>query len=152
MADESLLIFTRQLIALRKEHPIFCRRRWFQGRPIKGRGLEDIAWFQPEGSEMSDEHWGTDFAKSLAVFLNGQGIHTPGPYGEQIVDDSFYVIFNAHHEAIDYRLPVAKYGRQWREAINTDEAAVKKEAIFKAEDTIKVPGRSVILLQCIDRS
>jgi glycogen operon protein len=149
--DEPLLNFTQQLIALRKEHPVFCRRRWFQGQPIKGRGLEDIAWFLPEGVEMTDEHWSHDFAKSLAVFLNGQGIHTPGPNGERIVDDSFYVIFNAHHEPIDYKLPVSKYGKQWSEAVNTSKTSIQKAASYKAESVIKAPARSVILLQCSDR-
>ena len=149
--DQSLLGFTQQLIALRKEHPIFCRRRWFQGQPIKGRGLEDIAWFLPEGTEMTDEHWSHDFAKSLAVFFYGQGIHTPGPYGERIVDDSFYTIFNAHHEPINYKLPAAKYGKQWSEVINTSKDSIQKAASYKAESVIKAQARSVILLQCTDR-
>jgi isoamylase len=151
-ADQSLLNFTCQLIELRKQHPIFCRRKWFQGQPIKGRGVEDIAWFLPEGTEMTDGHWSHDFAKSLAVFLNGQGIHTPGPYGERIVDDNFYLIFNAYHEPIDYKLPVAKYGKNWIEVINTSKDLVKKETAYKAEDLVTAPGRSVILLQCTDRT
>jgi isoamylase len=150
-ADQPLLNFTSKLIELRKQHPVFCRRRWFQGQPIKGRGLEDIAWFLPEGSEMSDEHWSNHFAKSLAVFLNGHGVHPLGPYGERIVDDNFYVIFNAYHEPIDYKLPAAKYGKNWSEVINTGKGTVKKEASYKAEDTITAPGRSVVLLQCTDR-
>jgi glycogen operon protein len=73
-ADEDLLAFTRKLIQLRKNHPVFCRRRWFQGLPIKGSGVEDIAWFLPEGTEMTEENWSHDFAKSLAVFLNGKAL------------------------------------------------------------------------------
>ncbi|RYZ49153.1 MAG: glycogen debranching enzyme GlgX, partial [Sphingobacteriales bacterium] len=69
-ADKSLLEFTRKLIHLRKTHPVFCRHRWFQGQRIRGVGVEDIAWFLPDGSEMSEEHWNNDFAKSLAVYLN----------------------------------------------------------------------------------
>ncbi|RDV16718.1 glycogen debranching enzyme GlgX [Pontibacter diazotrophicus] len=146
-ADTDLLEFTRKLIQLRKDHPVFCRRRWFQGRPIKGVGVEDIAWFLPEGEEMSDEHWNHDYAKSLAVFLNGQGIHSLGPKGEQVKDDSFYVIFNAHHESLDYKLPDKKYGSKWTKILDTHEDVVGEGTeVYKATETIKVNARSVVLL------
>ena len=77
-ADSDLLDFTQKLIQLRKSHPVFCRRRWFKGQPIKGVGLEDIAWFLPEGTEMTEENWNHDFAKSLGVFLNGRGLRAVG--------------------------------------------------------------------------
>ena len=75
-ADTALLGFTRDLIRLRAEHPVFCRRRWFQGRPIRGSEVSDIGWFTPGGTEMSDEDWQAGFAKSLGVFLNGSAIPT----------------------------------------------------------------------------
>ncbi|MBT1688432.1 glycogen debranching protein GlgX [Dawidia soli] len=146
-ADKDLLQFTQGLIQMRKDHPVFCRRRWFQGQPIKGIGLEDIAWFLPDGSEMSDEHWNNDFAKTLAVFLNGRGIHTPGPKGEQIVDDSFYVIFNAHHEPVEYKLPSAKYGKEWIQVLNTADGKIGRDSKHAPEETIKVESRSIMLLQ-----
>ena len=70
--DEDLLEFTRRLIALRREHPVFRRRRWFQGRPI--RGTVDIGWFRPDGTEMDDDDWDAGFAQSIGVFLNGDAI------------------------------------------------------------------------------
>src|SRR5690606_38082749 len=100
-ADTELLEFTKKLIHLVHEHPVFCRRRWFQGMPIRGVGVEDIAWFLPDGTEMSEEHWNTGYAKSLGIFLNGYGFHYPGSKGERVVDDDFYVIFNAHHEPLE---------------------------------------------------
>lgn len=146
-ADTELLEFTRKLIQLRKDHPVFCRRRWFQGQPIKGVGVEDIAWFLPDGKEMDDEHWNNDYAKSLAVFLNGMGLHSRGPKGEQITDDSFYVIFNAHHEALEYKIPPKKYGTVWTKIIDTSENRVEEEGItYKAGEMLKVEGRSVVLL------
>ncbi len=81
-ADHEFLDYVRRLIHFVKAHPTFGRKRWFQGRPIKGVGLEDIAWFLPDGIEMSDEHWNHDFAKSLAIYLNGRGLHLTGPKGE----------------------------------------------------------------------
>jgi isoamylase len=145
-ADQDLIDFTRKLIAFRKAHPIFCRRKWFQGQPIKGMGVEDIAWFLPEGTEMTDEHWNTSFAKSLAIYLNGKGIHTPGPKGEVIVDDSFYVIFNAHHEELKYKLPEEKYGKQWTKALDTFDGGIQQGKSFQAQDVLTVAGRSVVVL------
>ncbi|MDP8932417.1 MAG: glycogen debranching protein GlgX, partial [Actinomycetota bacterium] len=103
--DEELLEFTRLLIALRHQHPVFRRRRWFVGRSIRGTELSDIGWFRPDGSEMRDEDWEVGSAKSLGVFLNGRGIPTPGPRGERIVDDDFYVVFNASDQPLDFTLP-----------------------------------------------
>ncbi|WP_187262981.1 glycogen debranching protein GlgX [Pontibacter beigongshangensis] len=146
-ADKDLLEFTQKLIRLRREHPTFSRRRWFQGQPIKGVGLEDIAWFLPDGKEMSEEHWNQDHAKSLAIFLNGRGLHSRGPLGEQITDDSFYVIFNAHYEPISFKLPLKKYGDQWTKILDTSENRVGEEGItYAARKTINVAGRSVVLL------
>ncbi len=146
-ADEDLLAFTRKLIRLRKDHPVFCRRRWFQGLPIKGSGVEDIAWFLPEGTEMTEENWSHDFAKSLAVFLNGKGLRSRGPSGEQIVDDSFYVIFNAYHGPIVYQLPPRKYGREWTKILDTSNSRVEEEGVaYGASENIIVEGRSVVLL------
>jgi isoamylase len=146
-ADHGLLQFTRDLIHFRKSHPAFCRRRWFQGQPIKGIGVEDIAWFLPDGNEMSEENWNNSLAKSLAVYVNGRGLHSVGPKGEPIVDDSFYLIFNAYHKSIKYKLPTAKYGRQWSIVIDTTECSFKKHRkTYDAEQTISVKGRSVLLL------
>ncbi|MCD8742012.1 glycogen debranching protein GlgX [Mucilaginibacter roseus] len=145
-ADKDLLEFTQKLIHFRREHPNFRRRRWFQGQPAKGQKLEDIAWFLPEGDEMSEENWSHDFAKSLAVFLNGKGIHSLGPKGERIVDDSYYVIFNAFHEAIDYKLPSEKFGKKWKAVLNT--ANYKADgSVYNAGDTVTVEGRTVVLLE-----
>ncbi len=84
--DGTLLDFTKKLIHFRREHPVFCRRKWFQGIPIRGTGVEDIVWFLPDASEMDDHHWQEDYARSLAVFLNGQGIRSVDTAGNKIVD------------------------------------------------------------------
>lgn len=146
-ADKELMEFTKKLIALRANHPSFCRRKWFQGRPIKGMGVEDIAWFLPDGSEMTEEHWNNSFAKSLGVYLNGKGIHTVSLKGEPIVDDSFYVIFNAHHESLEYSIPSEKYGAQWIKILDTFEGKIDEGPRFKPGDKLKVQGRSIIVLQ-----
>lgn len=145
-ADKDLLQFTKKIIQLRKEHPAFRRRRWFQGLPIKGVGLEDIAWFLPDGSEMTEEHWNVDFAKSMAIFLNGQGIHSVGPKGEHVIDDSFYIIFNAFHEPLSFKLPARQYGINWIKELDTNDLEFEPE-IYKAREFIKVEGRSIMMLR-----
>ena len=148
-ADQKLLDFTRKLIQLRKTHPIFCRRRWFKGQPIKGVGLEDIAWFLPEGAEMSEEAWNQDFAKSLGVFLNGRGLRAVGDKGEHIADDSFYIIFNAHHDALPFVLPPEKFGRTWLKVLDTSDGLIDDNGVeeYGAGDAIKVEGRTVVVLK-----
>jgi glycogen operon protein len=121
-ADQKLLQFTRHLIALRDAHPVFCRRRWFQGRAIRGNDVGDIGWFTPAGVEMSDQDWQAGFAKSLGVFLNGSAIPTMDERGERVVDDSFYVMFNAHDEALEFVLPEGKWGLRWELILDTNEA------------------------------
>jgi len=147
-ADKRLLHFTQNLIHFYKKHPSFTRRRWFKGQPIKGVGLEDIAWFQPSGEEMTEENWTHDFAKSLGIYLNGKAIRSVGVKGERIVDNSFYIIFNAHHDYLPFVLPEKKYGHKWLKVIDTDEGYVGETGVaYGPQDTIEVEGRSVVVLK-----
>jgi glycogen operon protein len=122
-ADTSLLGFVRDLIKLRSQHPVFTRRRWFQGRPIRGNDVSDIGWFTPGGTEMSDQDWQAGFGKTLGVFLNGSAIRTMDERGKHVVDDSFYVMFNAHSEPVEFVLPESKWGEQWTIALDTNDSA-----------------------------
>jgi len=144
-ADKELLAFTQKLIHFVREHPVFSRRGWFQGETIRGTNTEDIAWFKPGGDRMGEEDWNNGFAKSLAIYLNGKGIRSLGPEGQKIFDDSFYLIFNAHHEYISYKLPPAKYGQQWMKIIDTDNPGSQQE-LYNAGQELEVPARSVIVL------
>ncbi|MEN0053948.1 MAG: glycogen debranching protein GlgX [Mucilaginibacter sp.] len=146
--DKDLHDFTRKLIKLRKDHAAFSRKNWFKGEAVKGNGIADIAWFLPNGSEMTDDNWSHDFAKSVAVFLNGLGLHSVNAEGNKIVDDSFYIIFNAHDQPLDYKLPKSQYAQDWDLLIDTcKNQAEEVIGQYKAEDTIQVSGRSVVLLQ-----
>jgi glycogen operon protein len=121
--DLDLLAWTRHLIALRKEHPVFRRRRFFQGRPLRKVAptdrLPDIAWFRPDGAEMTDTDWEVGYAKSIGVFLNGLSIPDPDVHGRPIVDDSFYLIFNAWDQEIDVTLPEARWTSTWEVVLDT---------------------------------
>ena len=143
-ADTSLLQFTQRLVKLRHRHPVFCRRRWFQGRPIHGTDVSDIGWFTSAGAEMSDNDWQAGFAKSLAVFLNGRAIPTPNERGERIVDDSFYVMFNAHHEPLEFTLPEPKWGTKWIVLLNT---ADDSDHLTEEDQLVEIEARGKISVQ-----
>ena len=120
-ADMSLHAFVRDLIRVRSEHPVFQRRRWFQGRPIRGQEVSDIGWFTPGGTEMSEQDWNSGFAKSLGVFLNGNAIPTRDDHNRRVIDDSFYFMFNAHSDAVEFVLPESKWGGAWTIAFDTSQ-------------------------------
>lgn len=143
--DISLLNFTKSLIAFRREHPSLCRRKWFQGMPIRGTGLEDIVWFLPDATEMDDSHWQNDFARSLAVFLNGQGIRSFDHNGEKITDQHFYLIFNAYWENVDYKLPDHNYSSSWSNVLDTNRDTLTEHKTFAANEIVVVPPRSVLV-------
>jgi glycogen operon protein len=149
--DKDLLEFVKGLIEFRTKHPVFRRRRWFQGKAIHGSDIHDIGWFTPDGKEMAEEHWGEGFAKSIAVFLNGGAIPTPNALGEKIVDDSFYILFNAHYEPISFTLPDSKWGRKWTKVFATNELRfAEEEQIVEAGNRVVVESRSLLLLRRSD--
>jgi glycogen operon protein len=149
-ADQELLAFTRSLIRFRQEHPIFRRRSWFQGISIRGSELCDLEWFTPEGTVMTEEQWSEGFAKSLGVFLNGKSIQRPGLHGERIVDDTFYLMFNAHYESLTFALPDAEWGEQWVCVLDTQAAVPdeQSERLVSAQE-VKVPDRGFKVFQLV---
>ncbi|HEX2457691.1 MAG TPA: hypothetical protein VHI99_28595, partial [Vicinamibacterales bacterium] len=151
-ADQSLLQFTRRLIRLRQRHPVFCRRRWFHGRPIHGSEVKDIGWFTPGGVEMSDQDWQAGLAKSLGVFLNGDAIPTTDERGERVRDESFYVMFNAHNEPVDFTLPDGIWGQRWSEMLKTSEKGdqLSEEALgyeLESGTVVRIEAWSLVLLR-----
>ena len=147
-ADTDLLSFTKKLIHFGKRHPVFNRRKWFKGQTYKGIGIEDIAWFRPDGMEMNDNNWREDFAKSLGIFMNGKAIPSPGPLGEKILDDNFFIIFNAHHDKLEFKLPPQKCGRKWMKVLDTALNYLEETGdSFAAGKLIEVEGRSVVVLK-----
>jgi glycogen operon protein len=145
-ADEDLLSFTQRLIRFRRKHRIFRRRRWFEGRPVRGE-VPDIAWFRPDAQPMTDDDWQTGFAKSLAIFLNGRAIQTPDSQGEKVFDDSFYLLFNAHSEPVAFKLPEANWGRRWVKEFDTSELEEFVRAQLTSQDTVVVQGRALVVLR-----
>jgi len=144
--DRGLLEFTRRVIRLRTEHPVFRRRGWFKGRPLRGKGVSDVAWLRPDGEEMSDEDWQTGFAKSLMVFFNGDGVPDLDEDGKRVRDASFLLLFNAHHEPLDFTLPPGMFGNKWRVVVDTSTEMGEGDGRFEAGTTVPVQGRSILVL------
>ncbi|HEU5143556.1 MAG TPA: glycogen debranching protein GlgX [Dermatophilaceae bacterium] len=147
--QQQLLQFTRAVVRLRQENPVFHRRRFFAGSPDHGGESElgEIAWFMPNGAHMDEPAWANGQARSVMVFLNGAAIPEPDKRGHGIVGDSFLVLFNGHHESLAFTLPGEEYGHEWVQAINT-AAPSTEEGALAPESQIKVESRSVVVLRC----
>jgi isoamylase len=148
-ADTDLMEFTRAVSALRAAHPVFRRRRFFSGRSVRQRGapgLPDIAWFAPDGSEMTDEDWESGFAKSVAVYLNGDGIPDLDVRGQRVTDDSFLLCFNAHHEPIQFALPSKDFAKAWLPVVYTAQAVDEQDTVT-AGAKVEVDARAVMVLR-----
>ncbi|MFO8000082.1 MAG: glycogen debranching protein GlgX [Marinilabilia sp.] len=148
--DEQLIEYTSRLIHFRRKHHVFCRRKWFKYQPIKGEDVTDIEWFSPDGTEMSREHWESVCAKSLGVFLSGQGIRSVSKKGEPVKDDSFYLMFNSYYDRITFNLPGEKWGKSWRKVMDTFDATFHDNGggdVLNAGQEVEVQGRSVVLLE-----
>jgi isoamylase len=141
--DEPLLEFTRGLVALRREHPVLRRRRWFQGRSI--RGSVDLGWFKPDGAEMGDDDWDAGSLRAIGIFLNGEAITDRDRRGQRITDDSFLLLFNAHAEPVDWTLP-KQWGQWWEVIIETADPGRDGETL-ESSATIPVASRSVVVLR-----
>ncbi|MYS24062.1 glycogen operon protein, partial [Streptomyces sp. DvalAA-14] len=144
--QQDLLDFTKRLITLRREHPVFRRRRFLRG-DTGGTGTGDSVWFRPDGGEMSEENWHYDDSHALALFLNGDAITEPDAHGGRIVDDSFLILLNSHYETVDFLLPDRDFGDSWRVVVDTAaETDTTDETEVKAGGTIAVPARGAIIL------
>jgi len=143
-----LLNFTKRMIALRRQHPLFHRRDFFHGVPVGDGVRKDVAWLKPDGQEMTTEEWEKDFARCLGMWLNGEQLPETDDRGHPLRDDSFLVLFNAHHDRIDFHLPDAGDGTAWWPEVDTsyDTGAPRPES-FEPNRTYPLQGRSLVLLR-----
>ena len=147
---DDMLEFTRRVTALRAKHPVFRRRRFFDGRPSHSpHHLRDIYWLTRDGVEMTADDWHSG-VKSVAVGLNGQAMREPDARGERIRDDSFLLCFNAHAYPVDFVIPETLYARHWQTVIDTFHPRGDTEQQISAGETLTVQGRSVVVLRNID--
>ena len=151
--QRELLAFTKRVVALRQGHPVFRRRRFFAGGQPQDGLPADIAWFTPEGKNMSDTDWSHEHARSMLVFLNGDAIPEPDQRGAKVVGDSFLIAFNGHHEPLTFTLPDEVYGEGWLVALDTHDDQAGSVSIFEDATTLlpgvefRVADRSVVVLR-----
>jgi glycogen operon protein len=144
-ADAELRAFTEQLIRLRREHPVFRRAAFLTGGEVRGSGLPDVWWFRPDGRRMTQKDWQRQDLRTLGVFLNGQEIPSRTPTGEEIVDDSFLLLFNAHFEPVTFTLPTRRFGARWVIELSTGEGVPDWPIPARADVTVQ--HRALVLLR-----
>jgi isoamylase len=148
--DESFGEFVAKTVRLRAENPVFRRRRFFRGAPPRGAepdALPDIAWFTPAAQEMTEQDWQAGFARALTVFLNGEAIAEPDERGEQVTGSSFLLLFNAHHEGLEFVLPPTRFGDVWEAELDTASPTSADVTRLKPEEPVLIEGRSMLVLR-----
>jgi isoamylase len=151
-ARNRLLTFVRRVVELRRLHPAFRRRHFFEGRSLHGDDAKDIAWLKPDGAEMTEQEWNNDFARSLGVYLAGNRLGESDGRGRDVTDDDFLLLFNAHDGVIPFTLP-AFDGFGWIVLLDTarDEGLLP-DGTYRGDNAYPVEGRSLVLLQKVSPS
>jgi isoamylase len=150
LIDSELITFTAALIALRREHPVFRRRKFFAGRPIRGGNeLRDIAWFRESGEEMIERDWEVKVWRCLTVFLNGEGIPDADARGRRVTDSSFLLCFNPHYEDVNVQLPGNGYGQEWTIVLDTatGQTPGTPDVTSPGDAKITIAGRSLVVME-----
>ena len=148
--QQAFLEFVRRMAQWRQEHPVFHRRSFFQGRRIKGSGIKDILWLNPDGLEMSDDEWNNSFARCLGMFLAGRGLDERDGRGRRLHDDNFLLLFNAHHELVPFYLPDSESARVWEVMINSAlEEPFADGRRLKGGQTYPLDGRTMVVLKLL---
>ncbi|HEX3511447.1 MAG TPA: glycogen debranching protein GlgX [Solirubrobacteraceae bacterium] len=139
--------FARRVIELRRDHPVFRRSRFLAGA-ASGEGLPDVWWFRPDGRRMTQRDWRRGDVHSLGAFLNGAKLGEHDAHGRPVVDRSFLVIFNAHYEDVEFRVPSASYGRRWSLCLSTAEPQLERGAWQRGpRDAVMMLARSLVVLE-----
>jgi len=143
----ALLTFTRALITLRSEHPNLRRRKFYQDRSIRGSEVKDIVWYRPDGGEMAEEEWGLGWVRCLGVMLNGETIGDVDENGEPVIDDSFLLMLNCHHQPIVFKLPPSPKDKHWDVLIDTNDPGCEPGTrVHPAGAEIEIHPLSLVLV------
>ena len=140
------LEFTRRIIRIWKDHPVLRRRKFFQGRRIRGAEVIDIAWLDPSGAEMTDDMWNSPEVRGLGVRLNGDAIQEVNERGERVVADTLLVIFNAGDQPLSFVLPPTAPIERWVTLVDTADPWQQPRRLL-AGDRYDLPGRAVAVLK-----
>jgi glycogen operon protein len=144
-----LLEFTRRLIQLFHTHPVLRRRKFFQGRPVRGAEIKDVSWFRPDGQEMAEADWRNEQAHSLAVRLAGDAVDELDERGNRINDDTLLLLLNAHHRAVSFVLPAHRRGVVWEQLLDTRESFGRRKTrrAVKGGGSYRLEARSLALFR-----
>lgn len=148
-SDPELSGFVGRVSELRGDHPVFRRRRFFEGRTHGGAldGERDIVWLTPAGEEMTESDWHTGYARAVAVYLNGDAITEPDARGQRVRDDSFLLLLNAHSDPITFRLPDPSFGERWEVSLDTATDLTVDREPLKAAEEVEVIDRGLLVLR-----
>jgi isoamylase len=146
---QELLVFTRRLIALRKAHAVFRRRRFLEGRDgTGGDALPDVWWFRPDGRRMTIRDWDNPESHALGVFLNGEALTDVTPRGEGQRDDSFLLMFSAYYEPVTFRIPARRFATRWTFELSTAEPQLEPGArSYGPREDVTLSPRSILVLR-----
>ena len=145
--DRDLLAFVQRMINLRKRHPVFRRKRFFQGRPIKGANVKDVLWLNPVGNEISEDEWRDGSLHCLGMFLSGQGLDETDERGRKLGDENFLVLLNAYHEDVQFALPSFRPGTRWTAWMDTSrEAGLRSVETYDGGAPYPLQARSMVVL------
>jgi isoamylase len=146
--NPGLVDYVQLLIIIRRTHSSFHRRSFFQGRPIRGAGVKDITWLSPDGAEMTDDEWNKSFARCLGMFLAGDALGEDDDRGVPLRDHDFILLLNAHHEQIDFAIPLGQVPSIWNVVVDTscNDGGSADRRTFSGGTRFPLQGRSLALL------
>ncbi|MGP0128407.1 MAG: glycogen debranching protein GlgX [cyanobacterium endosymbiont of Rhopalodia musculus] len=149
--NQDFLLFTQQLIKFRHQHPVFRRCKWFQGKALHGSDAKDVVWFNSKGEEMTEEQWEEEGVRAISIFLNGEVIEITDIEGNQVIDASFLLLFNAEENTLKFTLPSNLKSQLWKIVIDTTKTYwIDQEKMYQVNQSItSVKGRSLMVLQSI---
>jgi isoamylase len=144
--QQKLLDFVCKLVRLKLEQAVLHRPKFFQGRPIRGTDIKDIAWLEPSGKEMVDEAWGQGFVRCLGVRFDGDGIQEVDERGERLVGDTIVLLLNAHADPVPFKLPGYTSKARWQVLFDTADGS-KTDKEFTARAVYPLQGHSFVALR-----
>jgi len=149
-SSRDLFAFAQRLIALRREHPVLRRRRFFQGGRIWGSEVKDLAWFRPDGKEMTEDDWNKGYVRCLGLRLAGDAIEEKDEKGRRIIGDTLLILLNAHHEALPFIMPAHKRGVRWEPLLETvAKEEGKAPGLYKGGDSLNLEARSLAVFRLL---
>ncbi|MDT5066691.1 MAG: isoamylase [Mycobacterium sp.] len=136
--DTALLQFTTDLIALRRDHRVFCRRRY-----LTGKDAADLRWYTPAGEQMTSADWRDPLARSVTLFIDGATDPDVGTDGPPRIDDDFLVLVNAWWQPLAFQLPADVASQRWEIVCDSFDPTRTADVATSLE----VRPRSVVVLR-----